>query len=254
MTTPLTGRVALVTGAGSGMGRAHCELMAERGAHVIVQDLLAERAQEVVAAIRSSGGQADAMHGDASNVTLMRERIGEALTRHGRIDIIVNNAGIASRVKPFEDIDEDFFDRMLDVNLKAAFFCTQAVVPAMKLARWGRIINISSMFAMVGSQSGAHYTTAKGGMLGLTKALARELAPWNITVNAVAPGLVKTSMTIESLKTDDAFEARAKGVPMGRLASPREIAASVAFLASDDASLMTGMTLSPSGGEALVGF
>lgn len=250
---PLAGRVALVTGAGSGMGRAHCELMAARGAHVIVQDLLPERAEAVAAAIRDSGGKAEAMAGDASDVLHMRRSIAAALDRHGHIGIIVNNAGIPSLVKPFEDIEEALFDDMLKVNIKSAFFCTQALVPAMKAARWGRIINVSSFFAMVGSPNGAHYTTAKGGMLGLTKALARELAPWQITVNAIAPGLVKTEMTTRSLKTDEAFAARARTVPMGRLAEPHEVAATVAFLASDDAAMLTGATLSPSGGEGLVG-
>ena len=252
MNRPLSGRVARVTGAGAGMGRAHCELKAERGAHVIVQELIAERAQAVAAAICASGGSAEAMPGDAADVGLMRASIQAALAQHGHIDILVNNAGIASRVKPLEDIDEDFFDRMLRVNLKAAFFCTQALVPAMKAQRWGRIINVSSMFAFVGSPSGAHYTMAKGGLLGFTRSLARELAPWNITVNALAPGLVKTEMTTESLKTDAAFDARARAVPMGRLATAREVAASAAFLASEDAALITGGTLSPSGGEVFI--
>ena len=250
----LSGRVALVTGGGSGMGRAHCERLAAEGAHVIVQDLLPDRAQALAEALCAAGARAEAMPGDAGDVALMKGLIARAGERLGGVDILVNNAGITGRVLAFEAIDEDFFDRMMNVNLKAAFFCAQAVVPGMKAKRWGRIINVSSMFSMVGSSNQAHYTTAKSGMLGLTKALARELAPWNITVNAIAPGLVRSEMTLASLKTEAAFAARARQVPMGRLAEPEEVAASVAFLASEDAGMVTGATLSPSGGEALVGY
>ncbi|MYK58410.1 MAG: SDR family oxidoreductase, partial [Rhodospirillaceae bacterium] len=125
--------------------------------------------------------------------------------------------------------------------------------PGMKARRWGRIINVSSMFAMIGSPNAPHYTVAKGALLGLTKALARELGPWNITVNALAPGLVRTEMTQMSLNDDAEFERRAAAVPMRRLAEPRDLAYAVAFLASDQAALMTGQTISPNGGNAIVG-
>ena len=142
---------------------------------------------------------------------------------------------------------------MMDVNVKAAFFLSQMVVPGMRDQGWGRIVNVSSMFAMKGSPNAPHYTAAKGAMLGLTKALAVELGPWNITVNAIAPGLVKTEMTKTSLKEDAEFEARAKVIPMRRLADPADHAKVVAFLVSDEARLMTGQTLSANGGDAIVG-
>ena len=249
----LYGRVALVTGAGSGMGRTHCEVMAERGAHVIVQELIPERAEEVAAAIRAAGGSAEAMPGDASDVARMKALIGEAEQRLGHIDILVNNAGISGLQAPFEQVDEAAFDRMLTVHLKSAFFCAQAVVPGMKARRYGRIINMSSMFAMKGSPDAPHYTVAKGGMLGLTKALARELAAWNITVNAIAPGLVKSEMTMKSIKDERIFDERAQFVPMKRLATARDVSLTVAFLASDDAALVTGQTISPSGGDVIPG-
>jgi len=249
----LTGKVALVTGAGSGMGRSHAELLAERGAHVLVQELRPERAEEVASGIRARGHSAEAMAGDVSDVAVMRAQIGAAQARLGHVDILVNNAGISGMQMPFEDIDEAFYDRMLAVHLKSAFFCAQAVVPGMKARRFGRIINVSSMFAMKGSPNAAHYTVAKSGLLGLTKALAVELAPHGITVNAIAPGLVKTEMTMQSLKEDAEFDRRASRTLMGRLATPRDLSYTVAFLASDEAALMTGMTLSPNGGDVIVG-
>ena len=254
MSKPLAGKVALVTGAGSGMGRAHCELLAERGAHVIVQELIPDRAEMVAASIRTAGGSAEAMPGDSSAVAAMRERIAAAEARLGHIDILVNNAGISGMQLPFERVDEAAYDKMITVHVKSAFFCSQAVVPGMKARRYGRIINVSSMFAMKGSPDMPHYTTAKGALLGLTKALARELAPFNITVNAIAPGLVKSEMTMQSLGSDAEFERRAQFVPMKRLAAPRDLSYTVAFLASDEAALMTGQTLSPSGGDVIVGF
>lgn len=252
---PLAGRVAIVTGAGSGMGKAHAELLAERGAHVIVQDLIAERTEGTAEGIRRSGGKADALVCDASEVARMRAALADFERQLGRIDIVVNNAGISGHGATFEEIDERAYDRMLGVHVKSAFFCAQSVVPGMKARKFGRIINVSSMFAMKGSPNMAHYTTAKGALLGLTKALALELAPWNITVNAIAPGLVKTEMTLKSMKQDHSeFDKRAAAnVPMKRLAEPRDLAYTVAFLASDEAAMITGATVSPSGGEVIVG-
>ena len=251
----LSGKVAIVTGAGSGMGRAHAELLAQRGAYVVVQELLAERAEAVAAGIRSAGGAGEALAGDASDVAMMRERVGSIEKRVGHIDIVVNNAGISGSGLAFEAVDAEAFDRMMAVHARSAFFFTQFAVPGMKARQWGRIINISSMFAMKGSPSMSHYTMAKGAMLGLTKALAVELAPWRITVNAIAPGFVETEMTTKAVRSERAeFARRASLVPMQRLALPREVAGSVAFLCTEDAAMLTGQTISPSGGEVIVGF
>jgi 3-oxoacyl-[acyl-carrier protein] reductase len=249
----LEGHVALVTGAGSGMGRAHAETLATRGATVIAQDVFAGRGETVAEAIRAAGGKAEGMDGNAGDPADMRPRVEAALARNGKIDILVNNAGISGMQLPLLDIDEATFDRMMAVNVKAAFFLSQMVVPGMRDQRWGRIVNVSSMFAMKGSPDAAHYTAAKSALLGLTKALARELGPWNITVNAIAPGLVRTEMTRRSLGGDAEFEARAAVIPMRRLAEPVDHAYIVAFLASDEAALMTGQTLSANGGDAIVG-
>ena len=253
MTKPLADRIALITGASSGMGRAHAEVLAERGAHVIVQDIFEERAATVADAIKAAGGSAEAMGGDASDVPDMRARVQAVEKRLGRIDILVNNAGISGMQASFEEVDEAAYDRMLAVHTKSAFFISQTVVPGMKERRFGRIVNVSSMFAMIGSANMPHYTTAKGGLLGLTKALALELGPWNITVNAIAPGLVQTEMTSISLGSDEEFRRREAFVPMRKLATARDLALAVAWIVSPDADLLTGQTISPNGGNAIVG-
>lgn len=255
---PFHGKSALVTGAGAGMGLAHATLLAERGATVLVQDIEPARTHAAAEAINSAGGAAVPLVCDAAEPAAMKAGIAGFAADHGAIGILVNNAGISGRQMPFEEIDEAFFDRMMAVHVKSAFFASQAVAAGMKTAGWGRIINISSMFAMKGSPDAAHYTTAKGALLGLTKALARELAPWGITVNAIAPGLVETEMTTISLsgRQGDAraeFDKRAALTPLKRLATPRDLAYAVAFLASDEAALMTGQTVSPNGGDAIVG-
>jgi 3-oxoacyl-[acyl-carrier protein] reductase len=252
---PLAGRTALVTGAGAGMGRAHCEALAARGAHVVALDLRAEKAGETVAAIEAAGHAGEPLAADVSDLDGLRPRLAAVVTARGAVDILVNNAGISGLQTPFEEIDEDFYDRMMAVHVKGAFFATQMLVPAMKARKYGKIVNVSSVFAMKGSPNAPHYTAAKGALLGLTKALAVELAPWNICVNAIAPPLIRTEMTLESLGADSPeWNKRAAAVPLGgRLAEPAEMARTVAFLAGPDSDFITGQTLSPNGGEAIVG-
>ncbi len=248
----LNGRVALVTGAGSGMGAAHAEILAERGAHVIVQDLGGDdRAAQVVDGITDKGGTAEAMVGDVSDTPDLKARIADAISRHGKIDILINNAGISGLQTPFLEIDEDFFNRMFAVHVKGAFFASQAVIPAMQAAGYGKIVNISSNFALHGGTGMAHYTSAKGALLGLTKVLAREFGPDGIRVNAVAPGLVRTPMT--DRLGDDGFDAFRANVPIGQLAVPRDVAETVAFLAAPASDMITGQTITPSGGDPIVG-
>jgi len=257
MTTDLslTGRTALVTGAGAGMGRAYSEALAARGAHVVVLDLRADKADETVAAIEAAGHAAEPLAADVSDIKALHPQIQAVVEARGAVDILVNNAGISGLRAPFEDVDEDFYDRMMAVHVKGAFFVTQALVPAMKAQTYGKIVNVSSIFAMKGSPNAPHYTAAKGALLGLTKALAVELAPWNICVNAIAPPLIRTEMTEETLGADSPeWDKRGAAVPLGgRLAEPAEMAKTVAFLAGPDSDFMTGQTLSPNGGEVIVG-
>jgi 3-oxoacyl-[acyl-carrier protein] reductase len=248
----LEGKVALITGAGSGIGRAHAILMAERGADVIINDVTADGLQETAATAEKSGGRVEMMLYDVSEVTGMARRIQAAEAKFGRIDILVNNAGVSGQRLNFGDIDEATYDRMVDINLKGTFFATQAVVPGMKERRYGKIVNTSSMYALGGNHVAAHYSAAKSAISGLTNSLARELAEWNIMVNAVAPGFVLTGMTSAG-RDEAAIVARTERIPLGRMADPMDIAQTVAFLASDEADFITGQVISPNGGERIVG-
>ena len=252
MSLSLAGKVALITGAGSGIGRAHAVLMAERGANVIINDVTADGLEETAALTEMSGGNVEMMLYDVSEVSGMARRIQAMEQKIGRIDILVNNAGVSGQRLAFDDIDEASYDRMVDINLKGTFFATQAVVPGMKERRYGKIINTSSMYALGGNDLAAHYSAAKSAISGLTNSLARELAEWNIMVNAVAPGFVRTAMTSAG-RDDAAIAARAESIPLGRMGDPIDIAQTVAFLASDEADFITGQVISPNGGERIVG-
>lgn len=247
----LAGKVALVTGAGSGIGRANSVLMAARGAAVIVNDLDAPAAEETVALIRQAGGVARACIADVSDGASVAQAFALAQRSLGPIDVLVNNAGIPSGMPAFEEIDEAAIDRMFNVTVKGAMLCTRSVLPAMKARRSGKIVNTSSITAYGSHSRGSVYAAAKGAIISLTRAWAREFAQWNIHVNAVAPGRVRTPMTA-GLSADPAYQEEVRRrVPLGRRGEPEEIAAVVAFLASSDADYMTGQVLSPNGGEIM---
>ena len=252
MTGSLEGKTALVTGSGSGMGRAHAVLMAERGARVIVHDIDRGRAGETAALVREAGTEPHVLVVDLRDVDALKASIAAAERDYGAIDVLVNNAGIGGQGLGLADIDVATFDAMFEVHVRGAFFATQAVLPGMKERRAGRIINISSTFALGGVDFASHYAAAKSAISGLTKSWARELAPFNITVNAVAPGLVETNLTLGSIGRERIAAMRSE-VPLGRLAEPVEIAYTVAWLASAEADFMTGQVLSPNGGVAIVG-
>lgn len=242
------GKVAFITGSGAGIGRAEAVLFAERGADVVVHDVNAQGAQETAAQVRSNGRKAHVIVADNADVPRMKAEIAKAAEALGPIDILVNNAGISGRYLPIEEIDEAVYERMFAVTVKGAFFCAQAVLPGMKAKGGGTIINTSSDLAMTGSRVMSHYTAAKTAMMGLTRAWAKELAPFRITVNCLVPGVTDTGMPSAEVK------ARYAGVaPLGRIAAPREIAYACAFLASPEAAFITGQVLSPSGGGAIVG-
>jgi len=251
-TLSLDGRVAMITGAASGMGREHALLMAERGADIIVNDLNPDTAEATAEECRALGRKATVMACDNTDIARFTALIAEHEAEHGRVDILVNNAGIQGNKLTIEEIDEEIWHAMTDIKMKASFFAVRALVPGMKARKYGKIINTSSVFAMEGSFSMSHYTGAASGVLGYVKGWARELAPWNICVNAVAPGTVATELTINSMGWD-VIKDFEKTVPMGRLADKKEIAYAVAWLASPETDFLTGQLISPNGGQTIVG-
>lgn len=243
----LIGKVAVVTGAARGLGKATAEVLASRGAHIVVNDRDLEPAKDVANAISGQGGKATALAFDVASDTEVSEAFRHFLEKAGPIDILVNNAGIGDFVS-FPEITSEKWDRMLAIHLKGTFNCCQAVLPSMQNRRYGKIVNVSSVAGKRGDFSGnAHYTAAKAGIIGLTKSLAGFAAPFGINVNAVAPGLVATNLTDEmSPEWKATTIAR---IPAGRLGQPEEIGRAIAFLASDDASYIFGETLSVNGGS-----
>ena len=246
------GKVAWITGSGRGMGRAHAELMAARGADIVLHDVLVDEVAAAAVAVKALGRRCVVSTASVTDIGAMRALVSTAENELGPIDILVNNAGIGQH-RSLEDITPDDFQRMFDIHVKGSFFCGQAVIPGMKSRRSGRIINISSNWGMVGANTASHYCGAKTALLGLTKAWAKELAPWNILVNAVCPGGVMTEMPIR-VQGMEKIREKEKKVPLGRWAQPEEISEAVAFLASGEAAFITGQALSPNGGETIVGF
>jgi 3-oxoacyl-[acyl-carrier protein] reductase len=239
-------QIVVVTGASRGIGRAVAVRFARDGAAVIVNYRGSEAAaQETVQAVTDAGGQATLVQGDVSNRDDAERLIEAAVTEYGRIDVLVNNAGI-TRDQLLMRMTDDDWDAVLDTNLKGAFHTTRAALRPMLRKRSGRIINISSVVGLIGNAGQANYAAAKAGLIGFTKSTAREVASRSITVNAVAPGYIATEMT-------DAIAEMMKAkildqVPMGRLGTPEDVAAVVAFLASPAAAYMTGAVLTVDGG------
>ncbi|HVW83647.1 MAG TPA: 3-oxoacyl-[acyl-carrier-protein] reductase [Bryobacteraceae bacterium] len=238
-------RVALVTGASRGIGRACAIELAKAGYRVALAARQVEKLEEVAGEIRAAGGDAFVVALDLSAPESIKEAIGKVAKEFGRIDILVNNAGVtkdglALRMKP------DDWNLVLQTNLSGAFYCIQQVISPMMRERWGRIVNISSVVGEAGNAGQANYVASKAGLIGLTKSLAQELGSRNITVNAVAPGFIETDMT--SVLKDEQKTRITQSIPLGRIGKPEEIAAAVRFLCSNEAGYITGSVIDVNGG------
>jgi 3-oxoacyl-[acyl-carrier protein] reductase len=239
----LNGHVALVTGGSRGIGAAIAAALAEAGAAVAVNYReRADQADAVVAKIKSKGGRAVATAADVSQATAVAGMVDHVVSALGPIDILINNAGMAI-VRGIDDLTESEFDQTIAVNLKSAFLCTQAVLPAMRAKQWGRIINISSGAARGAGAIGVHYNASKAGMEGLTRGYAARLVKQGITVNAVAPSLIETDMMRG--RSD-----LARNIPLGRMGQPEEVAQAVLMVVGND--YMTGQTILLNGGMAFI--
>jgi 2-hydroxycyclohexanecarboxyl-CoA dehydrogenase len=241
---PVGDRVAFITGAASGINRAAALRFSADGYGVAVFDLDGDGAKQTASDITQVGGKAIAIEVDVADHAAMRQAIAAGLKYFGRADVLVSGAGYAKN-SPFIDLAEDAWDRMIDVHLKGAYNAIQPVLPSMKERGFGRIVCISSTAAINGTVDHAHYAAAKAGILGLVRALAKELGPWGITINAVVPGAVQTPL-IAGI-SPDRFEMLSN-TPIGRVGQPEDIAHAIRFLASDEAGYCTGSYLSVTGG------
>ena len=242
--TDLRDRVAFVTGASRGIGRAVAIRLAAAGAAVGACARV-DHAQGVVDEIVAAGGRAEALRADVTSAASLKAAVRATLDRFGRIDILVNNAGIA-RDQLLMRMKAEEWDAVIATNLTAAFTCTQAVLRPMLRQRWGRVINVGSVVGQSGNPGQANYAASKAGLIGFSKALAQEVAARGITVNVVAPGFIETDMT--AAIGDNAREALAARIPAGRLGRPEDVAAAVCYLASEEASYITGQVIGVNGG------
>jgi len=241
----LSGRVALVTGASQGIGRACALKLSSSGATVAVAARNHEKLAELVRELEASGGKAFAFPVDVADEEQVKTAFKTALGQLGKIDILINNAGI-TRDQLVMRMKRAEWDSVLNTNLTSAYLCIQQVIGSMLKQRWGRIINITSVFGQTGQAGQANYAASKAGLIGLTMAIAREVASRNITCNAVAPGFIETAMT--SGFSDDFKQNALKMIPLGRVGTPEDVANAVAFLTSEEASYITGHVLSVNGG------
>ena len=244
----LSNRIALVTGASRGIGKAICLAFASEGADIVALDVKAEWLEETTREIEAGGRKCLALAADVSKHSEVRQAVDAALGQMGRVDILVNNAGI-TRDNLLLRMSEAEWDAVLSVNLKGAFNCTRAVVRAMVKQRYGRIINISSIIGLRGNAGQANYAASKAGLIGLTKASAQELASRQITVNAIAPGFIETQMTQKI--PEESRKRLLELIPQKKLGQPEDVARLAVFLASDDASYITGEVIRVDGGMAM---
>ena len=256
----LENRVAIVTGGARGIGRAICLNLSQEGAKVVIPDINLDGAQETARMIKDDGGEALATETDVTKKSEVQAMVTEAIETYRKIDILVNNAGvdIKNRVVDFEEAD---WDKIMNLNLKGVFLCTQAVLPSMMKRKYGRIVNISSMAGKTGEAYTAPYCTSKWGVIGFTQSVALEVGKYQITVNAVCPGCVETELIHQSLgkaaeilgmSTSEVMQRFCIDLtPLGRMATPLDVARGVTFLASDEAEFITGSSLNVTGGREM---
>ncbi|RAV15623.1 SDR family NAD(P)-dependent oxidoreductase [Paenibacillus contaminans] len=251
MERKLQGKSAVITGAGQGMGKEIAKLFAQHGAKIVLNDLNEDRLKETAAEIKATGGEAIWVKADISRRENVISLIDKARSAYAAVDVLVNNAGVL-RSTPFLTIEEQEWDLVMDANVRSVYLCTQAVLPMMMENKRGKIVNISSSAGKsVSTLGGAHYTTSKAAVLGMTRHVAKEMAPYNINVNAVCPGLIDTEM-VRSTCGPEQIAYYESSFPIQRLGTAREVADLVLFLASDDSSYITGASIDINGGDLMI--
>jgi 3-oxoacyl-[acyl-carrier protein] reductase len=249
----LRGRVVIITGGGQGLGRAYAHHFAAQGAIAVIAELNEENGRLVQAEVEAAGGKALFVKTDVSNEASVNAMAQAALAAFGRIDCLINNAAVLARITlaPFWKLPLDEWQRVIDINTTGAFLCARAVVPAMQERRWGRIINVSSGTVIMGRENYLHYVTSKSAVIGMTRAMAREVGAWTITVNAFWPGVTRTEVERPSVR-NDAFEGMMQMQAIKRLARTDDAAKVVMFLCSDDAEFITGQGILADGGLVFI--
>ena len=243
----LKNKVAIITGAASGIGKATAVLFAEHGARVVVADIDIHRGKETVTEIQKVGNEAKFIKTDVTNMIDTQNVVAQTVDTYGKLDILFNNAGIAMRL-PVDELPEDDWHRCLDVNLNGVFLCAKAAIPAMQRNNGGSIINMSSIYGIVGADVRAAYVASKGAVTNLTRGMALDYAKDNIRVNCICPGFVETPLVAGVIKTPDEYQKLADKHPMRRLGQPEEIAYGALYLASDESAFVTGIALPIDGG------
>ena len=244
----LEGKVALVTGAARGIGLATARRLAAEGAAVVLADVIEDEARRAADALAAEGRRALAVRADVSRREDVAAMVRAAEEAFGRLDILVNNAGIGDKAAPIEQQSDADWDTVMAVNLKSVYLCCQAAIPGMKARRYGRIVNVASIAGKEGNPNMVPYSTAKAGVIGLTKALAKEVGADGISVNAVSPAVIETTL-LEQL-TPEQVQYMVQRIPLGRVGQPEEVAALIAWLASDECTFTTGQCVDISGGRA----